>query len=141
MTTHDTPEAVLADDVLKFVRWCANVRSFDDDPTDVARALLHRMETAPARGIALREWVGLRAVRQGNLPAGSTVIDAEELDAHLAGLKEQITALRSRIDAAELEAVGATVAANILEGIDLTVDREDGKPRVRFAALDSKPWK
>ena len=48
-------------------------------------------------------------------------------------------AYRERIDAAELEAVGATVAANILEGIDLTVDREDGKPRVRFAALDPKP--
>ena len=47
--------------------------------------------------------------------------------------------LRDRIDVAELEAVGATVAANILEGIDLTVDREDGKPRVRFAALDPKP--
>ena len=47
--------------------------------------------------------------------------------------------LRERIDVAELEAVGATVAANILEGIDLTVDREDGKPRVRFAALDPKP--
>lgn len=46
---------------------------------------------------------------------------------------------RERIDAAELEAVGATVAANILEGIDLTVDRENGLPRVRFAALDPKP--
>jgi hypothetical protein len=46
---------------------------------------------------------------------------------------------RKKIDDAELEAVGATVAANILEGIDLTVDRVDGVPRVRFAALDPKP--
>jgi hypothetical protein len=54
----------------------------------------------------------------------------------IASNDQQNAAYRERIEAAELEAVGATVAANILEGIDLTVDREDGMPRVRFAALD-----
>jgi len=48
-------------------------------------------------------------------------------------------AYRERIENAELEAVGAEVAANILSGIDLQVDREKGVPRVRFAALDPKP--
>jgi len=54
----------------------------------------------------------------------------------IANNDRQNVAYGERIEALELEAVGATVAANILEGIDLTVDREDGKPRVRFAALD-----
>jgi nitrogen-specific signal transduction histidine kinase len=46
---------------------------------------------------------------------------------------------RERIDAAELEAVGAMVAANILEGVRLKVDRVDGVPHVSIGAEEPLP--
>ena len=47
MTKEEESRARLDEDLVKFVRWCANVRSFDDDPTEIARSLLLRIETAP----------------------------------------------------------------------------------------------
>ena len=65
--------------------------------------------------------------------------EANRFRALIADHEARIAEFRVRIDAVELEAVGAEMAANILSGIDLQVDREKGLPRVRFAALDPKP--
>lgn len=53
------------------------------------RAALAAAPSTPEPGIdveRLRTWVGEHAVRQGRLPDGATVVDAEELDAYLARL-------------------------------------------------------
>jgi hypothetical protein len=65
--------------------------------------------------------------------------DIAHWNGEIAGLERDITIRRERIAAAELDAVERMAAANILDEMDLTVDRVDGVPHVAVARTLAVP--